>query len=57
LSVTVEFNKRGYQHCRKPNVVIKEKASIKLNVEFTPEDEGYDSENGEYPMLRVLDAS
>jgi hypothetical protein len=57
LSVTVEFNKRGYQSCKKPNVVIREKASVKLNVEFTPEDEGYDSENSEYPMLRIFEAS
>jgi hypothetical protein len=57
LSVTVEFNKRGYQPCKKPNIVIREKASVKLNVEFTPEDDGYDSENAEYPMLRILEAS
>src|ERR1700757_2436333 len=35
--VTVEFNKKGYQAARRPNVTIKEKTSVKLNVEFLPE--------------------
>src|SRR5215469_9121928 len=36
--VTVEFNKKGYQPAKRPNVTIKEKTSVKLNVEFLPED-------------------
>jgi len=55
--VTVQFDKKGYQSCKRPNVTIKEKASVKLNVEFLPDDIDSNSENGEYPILRLLEAS
>jgi|SRR5579859_1794319 len=55
--VTVEFNKKGYQPCKKPNITIKEKTSVRVNVEFSPEDMEYNSGNSEYPLLRMLDAS
>jgi Carboxypeptidase regulatory-like domain len=55
--VTVQFDKKGYQSCKRPNVTIKEKASVKLNVEFLPDDIDSNSENGEYPVLRLLEAS
>ena len=55
--VTVEFNKKGYQSCKKPNITIKEKTAVRVNVEFSPEDMEYNSDNGEYPLLRMLDAS
>jgi len=55
--VTVQFDKKGYQSCKRPNVTIKEKASVKLNVEFLPEDIDANSENGEYPILRLLGSS
>jgi hypothetical protein len=55
--VTVQFDKKGYQSCKRPNVTIKEKASVKLNVEFLPEDIDANSENGEYPILRLLGTS
>jgi hypothetical protein len=55
--VTVQFDKKGYQSCKRPNVTIKEKASVKLNVEFLPEDMESNSESGEYPVLRLLEAS
>jgi len=55
--VTVEFNKKGYQPCKKPNITIKEKTAVRVNVEFSPEDMEYNSDNGEYPLLRMLDAS
>jgi len=54
--VTVEFNKKGYQSFKRPNVTIKEKTSVKLNVEFTPDDDDIDS-NNEYPVLRLLQAN
>jgi hypothetical protein len=55
--VTIQFDKKGYQSCKRPNVTIKEKASVKLNVEFLPEDIDANSENGEYPILRLLGSS
>src|ERR1700761_8717642 len=36
--VTVQFDKKGYQSARRPNVAIREKTSVKLSVEFLPED-------------------
>jgi hypothetical protein len=55
--VTVQFDKKGYQSYKRPNVTIKEKASVKLNIEFLPEDIESNSESGEYPVLRLLEAS
>ena len=55
--ITVQFDKKGYQSCKRPNVTVKEKASVKLNVEFLPEDMESNSESGEYPVLRLLEAS
>ncbi len=55
--VTVEFNKKGYQSAKRPNITIREKTSVKLNVEFLPEDGDLDPGNNEYPVLRMLQAS
>jgi hypothetical protein len=55
--ITVQFDKKGYQSCKRPNVTIKEKASVRLNVEFLPDDMESNSESGEYPVLRLLEAS
>jgi hypothetical protein len=56
--VTIEFNKRGYQSCRRPNIVInKEKAPVKLNIEFVPEDGDSDPDNADSPMIRLLEVS
>jgi hypothetical protein len=55
--VTVQFDKKGYQSCRRPNIAVKEKSSVKLNIEFVPELEGSDSDNSEYPLLRLMQAS
>jgi Carboxypeptidase regulatory-like domain len=57
VQVTVQFDKKGYQSCKRPNIAIKEKATVKLNVEFQPEEIGVDSDNSEYPLLRMLQAS
>jgi len=53
--VTVEFNKKGYQHCKKPNVSIKEKTPVRMNIEFAPEEVEESSGNSEFPLLRMLD--
>ncbi len=55
--VTVHFDKKGYQSYKRPNVTVKEKTSVKLNIEFLPEDIDADSEDAEYPILRLLQAS
>ena len=55
--VTVEFNKKGYQSAKRPNITVREKTAVKLNVEFLPEDGDLDSDNNEYPVLRMLQAS
>lgn len=55
--VTVEFNKKGYQSAKRPNITIREKTAVKLNVEFLPEDDDLNSGSAEYPMLRMLQAS
>ena len=55
--ITVQFDKKGYQSAKRPNVSIREKTSVKLNVEFLPEDVGASSDNSEFPILRLLDAS
>jgi hypothetical protein len=55
--VTVEFNKKGYQPAKRPNVAIKEKTSVKLNVEFLPDNPETDLGGGEYPVLRLLEGN
>jgi hypothetical protein len=55
--LTIEFNKKGYQPAKRPNITIREKTAIKLNVEFLPEDEDTNSPNSELPVLRLLQAS
>jgi len=55
--ITVQFDKKGYQSYKRPNITVKEKSSVKLNVEFLPEVLGSDSDNSEYPLLRLMQAS
>ncbi len=57
LQVTVEFNKKGYQSAKRPNITIREKTPVRLNVEFLPEEGELDSGNAEYPVLRMLQAT
>ncbi|HVV05961.1 MAG TPA: carboxypeptidase-like regulatory domain-containing protein [Puia sp.] len=57
--VTVQFDKKGYQSYKRPNVTVKEKTAVKLNIEFLPEEGGSDSDdaNAEYPVLRMMQTS
>lgn len=55
--VTVHFDKKGYQSYKRANVTVKERTSVKLNIEFIPEDLESDSDNAEYPVLRLLQAT
>ena len=53
--VTVEFNKKGYQPCRKANISIREKIPVRVNVEFAPEEIDDNPAIGEFPLLRMLE--
>ncbi len=55
--VNLQFEKKGYQNHKRTNVVLKEKTSIKLVVEFIPESKTEESDEGEYPILRILQFS
>jgi Ca-activated chloride channel family protein len=55
--VTIEFNKKGYQSAKRPNITVREKTAVKLNIEFLPEDDDLNSGSAEYPMLRMLQAN
>lgn len=57
VPVTVEFNKKGYQPAKRPNVTIKEKSSVKLNVEFLPDDDDGNPADMENPVLHMLQSS
>ncbi len=57
--VTVQFDKKGYQSAKRPNITVKEKTAVKLNIEFLPEemDSDSDNSNAEYPLLRMMQTS
>lgn len=55
--ITVSFDKKGYQSTKRPNVNVGEKSSIKLNIEFQPEEMDPESDNSEFPILRLLQAN
>jgi hypothetical protein len=55
--VTIKFDKKGYQSAKRPNVNVGEKGPIKLNIEFQPEEVDPESDNSEFPILRLLQAS
>ncbi|HEY6899917.1 MAG TPA: carboxypeptidase-like regulatory domain-containing protein [Puia sp.] len=55
--VTVQFDKKGYQSAKRPNVSVREKTAVRLNVEFLPEEVGSSTDNSDFPILRLLEAS
>jgi hypothetical protein len=55
--VTISFGKKGYQSTKRPNVNVGEKVPIKLNIEFHPDEMDTESDNSEFPILRLLQAS
>jgi hypothetical protein len=55
--ITVQFDKKGYQSYKRPKISVKEKSAVKLNVEFLPEVLGSDTDNAEYPLMRLMQAS
>lgn len=56
-SVTIQFDKKGYQSFKRPNVTVREKSTVRLNVEFLPEEADAENDHSEYPLLRFLQAS
>lgn len=55
--INLQFEKKGYQTHKRTNVVLKEKASLRLTVEVIPESKTEESDEGEYPILRILQFS
>jgi hypothetical protein len=56
-SLTIVFDKKGYHTAKRPNITIAEKTSIKLNIECQPEEMDSESDNSEFPILRLLQAN
>ncbi len=54
--VTVQFDKKGYQPCKRPNVTIVGDKSVRVNVEFLPDEMDSGPDDSEYPILRLLQA-
>jgi hypothetical protein len=52
--VNIAFEKKGYQPYKKSNVPVKEKTSVKVNIEFTPENIVGDTDEDDSPILRIL---
>ncbi|HEV3411258.1 MAG TPA: carboxypeptidase-like regulatory domain-containing protein [Puia sp.] len=55
--VTITFDKKGYHAAKRPNVNVGEKGSIKLNIEFQPDELDSESDNSEFPILRFFQAN
>ena len=55
--VTIQFDKKGYQSCKRPNVSIREKTSVRINVECLPDEVGADSDDSQSPILHLLQIS
>ncbi|MFI5152391.1 MAG: carboxypeptidase-like regulatory domain-containing protein [Chitinophagales bacterium] len=57
--INLQFGKKGYQLYKRTNVVIKEKATVKINVDFIREDMSAEpdanTDDSEYPLLRMLE--
>jgi Carboxypeptidase regulatory-like domain len=52
--VDIQFEKKGYHSYKKSKVTVKEKVSVKVNVEFLPEAGEGNTDENDYPLLRML---
>lgn len=52
--VNLQFGKKGYMGFKRTNISVKEKTPVKLAIEFLPENTSDDSDETEYPLLRIL---
>jgi hypothetical protein len=55
--VTIQFDKKGYQSYKRPNVSVREKTAVRLNVECLPDEVGTDSDDSQSPILHLLQIS
>ena len=57
--INLNFGKKGYQSYKKAGVMIKEKSTVKINIDFLRENVCTDpdsvNDNSEYPLLRMLE--
>ncbi|HMH31790.1 MAG TPA: carboxypeptidase-like regulatory domain-containing protein [Puia sp.] len=57
--INLQFGKKGYQSYKRAGVIIKEKTTVKINVDFLREDMNTDpdsnTDDSEYPLLRMLE--
>ena len=53
--VNIQFEKKGYQSYKKSNVAVIQKAAVKVNIEFSPENISGNTDENEYPLLRMLE--
>ena len=52
--VNLQFDKKGYQPIKKTGLLIREKALLRVNIEFSQEESLEDKDDSEYPLLHVL---
>jgi Carboxypeptidase regulatory-like domain len=52
--VNLQFDKKGYQGFKRANITVKEKTPVKLTITFLPESPSDDSDEIEYPLLRMF---
>ncbi len=57
VQVTIQFDKKGYQSYKRPNISVREKTAVRINVECLPEEEAGDSDDSESPILHLLQIS
>jgi len=55
--VTIQFDKKGYQSYKRPNVSVREKTAVRLNVECLPDEVETDSDDSQSPILHLLQIS
>ena len=57
--INLQFGKKGYQPYKRAGVIIKEKTTVKINIDFLREDMNTDpdsnTDDSEYPLLRMLE--
>jgi len=54
-SINLQFDKKGYQSYTRYGIMIKEKMTVKVKVEFLPDETERDSDESEYPLLKMLE--
>jgi len=55
--VTIQFDKKGYQSYKRPNISVREKTAVRLNVECLPDEVGTDLDDSQSPILHLLQIS